>query len=512
MEQHQTWNKPARPSPVMILTGIGELFRELLGFVFIALIAAYIKDVSSGDNEPFSRSLKYFIIGTLAGITIFKIHKITGWFFTKFWMEGDQLILTKGVFVKQRIELPLQKLQTIQLHQDLIHRLTHTCKVTADTAGTSEAEFVIDALALDKAEALRTLIQGTYKTFASDQAAEIEHATPIDEKTISLKPLELFRLFISENHLKSLALILLFIFQKAIDIGEQIDFDSVGYIEQKAGHVQPGLSAMVSLFLLAVLLSLLVSAVRVFMRYYGYTIRTDSSVFHFSWGLTAKQHKSMPVARIEFITWQATWLRRKLHMFTLRMHSLAESITEQNLHVQVPVPGKELLHSLIAPYGSHFHVLEKCPASGIEKAYAYRRSLLMGVPSGLILMGLLWYQQPAFIWLGIAWILYFSATQWVFCNNFMLRINKGHLLIEKGIWGRKYLLVALSNIVFVSVKTTPWQRKHGYANLVIYLPGEVWTVPYLRLKHASNLADEITMRIESKGIIPDEAENPTVAN
>jgi uncharacterized membrane protein YdbT with pleckstrin-like domain len=206
----------------------------------------------------------------------------------------------------------------------------------------------------------------------------------------------------------------------------------------------------------------------------------------------------MPVVRIEFITWQATWLRRKMQMFSLRMHSLAESIMEQNLHVQVPVPGKELLNKLIAPYNGHFNELEKSPASGIEKAYVYRRSILIGMPIGLILTALLWFQLPGFIWISIFWMLYFSAAQWAFCKNYKVRIHEGQLLIEEGIWGRKYLLVALSKIVFVSVKTTPWQRRHGYANLVIFLPGQVWKVPYLKAERATQLADYITMMIESQ--------------
>jgi uncharacterized membrane protein YdbT with pleckstrin-like domain len=63
------------------------------------------------------------------------------------------------------------------------------------------------------------------------------------------------------------------------------------------------------------------------------------------------------------------------------------------------------------------------------------------------------------------------------------------------------LLVRCERIVSVSLRSSPWQRRHGYANLVLHLPGEKWTAPFLKRSDAEALVNFLVAAIETEGVL-----------
>ena len=65
------------------------------------------------------------------------------------------MVVTKGVIRVVRLNVPIERIQSIAIEQQLLHRLTGLVKVTVDTAGTKDVEFAIDAIARPLAEELQ---------------------------------------------------------------------------------------------------------------------------------------------------------------------------------------------------------------------------------------------------------------------------------------------------------------------------------------------------------------------
>jgi putative membrane protein len=496
----QEWNKPTRPSPVMFFSAFFDLIKEAFGYLIIFLAIGFFRKMGENDAEKLKVQVMAYSIGILVAVTLFKFNKILGWFFTRFWIEGEKIILTKGVFVKKRLELPLAKIQTVQLQQNIVHRLTNTCSVSMDTAGSSQAEFVIEALKTGHAHALQQWIKSR-KNLDNDIVLEREGDAFIPPPMFHLQALDFVKLCISENHLKSLALMVFFILGKVVDLSDRLGFDSTEYLAKEAQTVQWGIGVILLLLFIGFVIAVLFSTVQVLFRYYNFTVRQQDAVYEMTWGLFTRQRKLMPFNKVEFVTWWSNWMRRKINVFVMRFHSLAEPLTAENLQVQVPVTNRAMHNTLISSYIKQLPHEEGGEPVGIEKAYVYRRMLIIGLPITLALFGLLYWLAGWYAFAALIWFIYFVVAQYIFYKNFCLWVHSGALQIQKGIWGRQNLVVYLQKILYVSIRTSPWQRRHGYATLDLHLPGVVWTIPYLKIEQARFWADYITLKIEEE--IPD---------
>lgn len=487
------WNKPRRPSPVLFLTGILNAVKESGAYILIAIIAANLRKGNASEDISFSKRIGWLVLGTFAGVAIIQFQKIFAWFFTRYWVEGEKLILTKGMLVKRRIELPLQKIQTIQIHQNFLHRLTNTAAITMDTAGSEKPEFEIEAIGTHDAQGLQQWVRSIQlESQTIENISENTEARPL----LQLGFTDFVKLCISENHFKSLALIALFVLGKAYDFSQQLGFDSKAFITRQSSAFTVGFWPVITLISIALSIAIVFSAIRVLLRYYDYRLQQTKTAYEMAWGLFTRHRKTMPFAKVEFISWWANWLRQKMDLYVLRLHSLAESEVQQAMHIQLPVTNNKMLAHLSGTYMPVLPAESGKTVSGIQMAYVFRKILMIGLPATLLAGGIAWfYVQWNACWVLI-WLLYFTASQYIFYKNYRIWITEEAIQVSRGIWGREQVVIYLEKIVHVSIKTTPYQRSKGYANLELHLPGKSWVIPYLGKEQADYWADYITLKME----------------
>jgi len=291
-------------------------------------------------------------------------------------------------------------------------------------------------------------------------------------------------------------LIVFFLLGKVVDLSDRLGFDSTEYLSTRAVNMDWGLSIILYILLTGLFIAILFSIVQVLLRYYDFTIRRQDSMYEMTWGLFTRQRKLMPFSKVEFITWWSNWLRRKMQVYVMRFHSLAEPLVADSLQVQVPVTNKKMQKLLISSYIKQMPHESTGEFVGIQQAYVYRRILILGLPITIVLFGLLWWLAGSYAWLSVLWLVYFAGAQYKFYRNFRIWIHADALEIQKGIWGRQNLVIYLHKILHVSIRTSPWQRRHGYAHLDLHLPGALWTIPFITIEEARYLADYLTLKIE----------------
>jgi uncharacterized membrane protein YdbT with pleckstrin-like domain len=487
------WHKPQRPSPVIFLTGLTDIVKETFGYLILFLVLSLLGKKEEASAKP--NTFSYYMLFLLIAVLLFKFQKLLAWFFTRYWVEDNKVILTKGVFVKSRVELPIEKIQTIQIKQNVLHRLTSTCTLTMDTAGSSTPEFMIEAMRLDTATAL----QGWLKNIKKESTEAIRAINTENAKAkpdLHLDTTGLLKLCITENHLRSLFIILFFTAGKLHELSQQLGSLSNEAIDAQIESFRPTVLAIIVLTATALAIAILFSAVQVLFRYFGYKVSLLTQAYQMEWGLFTRHHKTMPHGKVQFITWSANWLRSQMKLYILRLHSLADPIATEDLEIKMPITSNAMLYSLLQPYGYAANT-EPQAVYGICKALIHRHLLLIGLPIAALAMGIMYAAQLSIWWLPLLWLAYYAGTQWVLVQRYRIQFFTNMLHIRKGVWGQNHLLTNYTNIIHVSIHTGPWQRSHGYANLRLHLPGMSWTIPYLKEADAKQIADFILFEIEA---------------
>ena len=183
---------PARQSAIAVIF-IAWRFIRGLGAVQIGLAVVFIVS----GRVP----LEVLGLGFVAALVGLAIMLLSWWRFT-FEVEGDELVVNKGILAQERLTIPLDRVQSVSISQSFIHRFVGVVSAGVDTAGSSDTEFQIDAVGQDQAEALQRLVAG-HRRVRTDSPGAQQTADPLgassrqlgaeDEVIIHRTPMELVR-------------------------------------------------------------------------------------------------------------------------------------------------------------------------------------------------------------------------------------------------------------------------------------------------------------------------------
>ncbi len=141
---------PTRQSPVAVVF-IALRFVRNLGAVNLVVFAVVI-----GSGRLPVGLLGVGVVACVAGL----VATTLAWWRFVFTVEGDELLVAKGVVAQERLTIPLDRVQSVSIEQRFLHRLIGLVSVSVDTAGSSDAELEIDAVDRGRAEALQRLVAG----------------------------------------------------------------------------------------------------------------------------------------------------------------------------------------------------------------------------------------------------------------------------------------------------------------------------------------------------------------
>ncbi len=116
-----------------------------------------IIQIGLGVGFVFSQagSVVVILIGALIiGLVLLAIALLSWWRYT-FRVEEGELRVESGILSRNRLTVPLDRVQSVSIEQKFLHRIVGLVEVTADTAGTAGSEFNLAAVARPVAEAVQ---------------------------------------------------------------------------------------------------------------------------------------------------------------------------------------------------------------------------------------------------------------------------------------------------------------------------------------------------------------------
>ena len=136
---------PRRQSPLAIVF-LGLRIIRSLGLAQLVILVLFIV------RAPFGGALS---VVPLVIALAFGCFSVLAWWRYTFQLVDGELVVTKGVIRVVRLNVPVERVQSIAIEQSVLHRLTDLVRVNVDTAGSSDVEFSIDAIPRPVAEELQ---------------------------------------------------------------------------------------------------------------------------------------------------------------------------------------------------------------------------------------------------------------------------------------------------------------------------------------------------------------------
>ena len=415
------------------------------------------------------------------------------------------MLIEKGVFQLEKLNIPFDRIQTINFEQNVLHRFLSVVRVQIDTAGSSGNELSLHALDLQTAEALRDLVlfYKKQKKEATNFKAETEEEIPeevIEPKLIfKRQPSDLISIGITENHIQTALIILgaIFgLFQFWDDVMEN-GYEELG--EVIVEQIQTGMTIFwaiaIPVFITA---TIVVSLVRTFIRYYDLSLWETEQGYKVIAGLFNRREQAVRRRKIQFIKWGINPLQALLKFCTIRLYQASSRETSNKRAISLPGSSQDDVNQLLNQNFSA-GALQGLTEGRINRIVVWRRFLFTGlIPTVLALV-------LSFSWMGwnvLSWLLWLPINYMLayrYYHNYRFYLNEEVLKIRSWVINKSYLVMHLYKVQRVDVEQSLYQKRKCVANVSLYTAAGSVKIPYLDLETALEIQNYVLFKAESDG-------------
>jgi len=435
-----------------------------------------------------------------------------------FYVEDGHFVLEKGVLVKTKLDLPIERIQSIHLKRNLFHRLFNITSLEVDSAGSKGAELTINALDRKFAHALRDFLYAAKEEIQAEKQGgrqEAEHAAPAlgtegeslaesfaaPGQAAEVKPIlklsayEVLMVGLTENHLRTgfiaLALLLSYGNQLMQYAEDKVDM----YIKEGSEQIaRMGFTVAVMGVVAFIVVSVLISLIRTFLNFFNFEATHTREVLNIRTGLLSIKEYQVPKRKIQSLQKSSNPLRKLLNIHTM---VIAQATSDPTKASSVVIPGckEDSLQTLYQEYmpetlGSSYATYRP------HSFYRYRLMLFRTLfPSlGLLLAALFWTA-----WLYPILALYLPLSlliNWKYYQSVKLEMYDEGLCLYKGWLFPERVDIPLFKIQNIDLKQSIFQERRDLKSLIIHTASGGQTIPFLEQDHAHSLANLLLYKVE----------------
>jgi len=416
----------------------------------------------------------------------------------RFKVTDNDFVLHKGIINKSRISIPFDKIQNINFKQNLVQQMINVVEVEIETAGDKSVEIAITALSREKAKALKNLLLS--KTTKSLTIEEEEEDGIIQKISV----LELFKVSMSENHFKSLLVLLglgfsLYVqikdFFETLELGDQLDV----FINDNARAVQMTVMLTVLLVTVSFFIAILSSFFRMFILHFDLTIAIKKGVLEIKQGLFTKRNNIIR--------------KQKVQQLTISTNPFKKMMGISNVTFKQAISGKQKKGTVLRIVGtksSQIIALKRLIFSNSDFSdqesykphFYYQRKMLVRSFVLLLILNIIY----SFSYLNGGW-------EWYLCNGILIpgifwmiklkynkrfyKVNEEMLWIGKGQIGTEYQYLECFKIQYVTLKQTIFQKRYQVFDLIIQSASGSIKIPCIPKAEAFKLQDYLIYKSQT---------------
>jgi putative membrane protein len=489
------FSKPSRQSSVAIGIILIKFIKITVRTFWPVLISFFIGRKTGGLN--FESVIGYVAIG-IAALNLGG--SIMTYFRFYFHIEKNAIVIDKGILKRSKVNIPFERIQTINFKQNILHQIFNVVSLEIDTAGAKKSEISIDALKKEDAVALRDYIISEKELLTNDnpEAAEIENENLLEENILHLSPLDLIKVGISQNHLRSMAIIFAFVFSAFNESNELLsDFIADKFEQYESAMVNNALLPILLLVITVLIISFLFSLVNSILKFYELNLSINKKGLKLIRGLLNREEITISKNKIQIISWSTNPLRKMFSMFTMKISQASSTESSKKSNITVPGSYQHQIDKILNTVFSEAQPdLE--PEQKLSKLLKIRLFLFFGIvplivagtiaySNGLELQALLLLAIPVLSWALIE--LYYKKRSFQLNNEFLKN--------NSGIFGRAHELSQIHKIQAVRIKQSLYQKRKKLATVLLFTAAGQLKIPFIELDTANQLENFILYRVES---------------
>ena len=370
-------------------------------------------------------------------------------------IEEDKIKITKGVIRKNQREIPLKRIQNVDISRNIVHRVVGLSKVDLETAGGSDTEASLKYVTPDEGERIREHVKGGAEKH-SDQEKDTEDQETFyeisDGKLVLLSAISLDRRTL-------FGFFTIFAFFSA---GLGVAVENLGL---------PGTVILSVLMTGTAILIFLSNFVINFEKYYGFRLWRNRDSLRYERGLLNRKEGSIPLDKIQTMSVEENILKRLTGYATLKIETAGysgEKAMKQGSEAAIPLDSREAVVRF-AEKLQNIKTPETQEISRKARRRYFARYSLITLPLVILSVAL---NAPAVI--TTVTVVLSALTplaahlKW---KNRGYGIGKEHFRTVNGFWNRKTMITPYYRIQNLIETRSIFQRRWNLSSLTMDVAG-----------------------------------------
>lgn len=407
-----------RQHPVAAVTQFLTVVRQNLVPIVIFLVV--------GTRNTDNYFWYFFAFGVISTLVL----GILGWVRFTYRVDGDELQIKKGIFVRKNLYLTKDRIQVIDITEGLLQRVFGLVKVEVKSAGSGTDNATISAITRDEALELRSLLRGEVKSDQEESVVEVEQVSDSEVIEWRLSGRDLLLAALTSGNFGLIASILGAI---SGQLDQFITEENMYYILDKV----PGLgntSLFVGIFILIFIISYLFSFIGVIFQYADFKVEKKEKELHITSGLLERKHITIPFNRIQALRFVEGVFREPFGYGMLYVESAGfEQKSNERSIVLLPFIKKAKLNSFLSEFLEEVEQPEKTITPPKRAFLRYLRR-----PNYILLLAVLitwWFWD--FGWIFFGFVIPATFLGWLRFNDAKLSFNKQMMTLQYRVLAKK---------------------------------------------------------------------------
>ncbi len=396
-----------------------------------------------------------------------------------------EFIFKEGVFSKRSTAIKLDRIQQVEINQNILQKLLKVYAVEVNTAGTEKAEVKIKAMKLEDARQLKALLleKEAKETPQNQELFSSETGGGQDKEgdKIRLSFSTIFKIAATSNYGKSLALIVGFfgaIYNTLSDFSQLSDYGKGEINALMEFRLLFNYTWFVILFLLTIWL--LFNILNGVIRFYNYIIRFRDDRFNIQFGLLKTRNTILYVEKVQVARIVSNFLQNKMNLRRLFFQQASSDFQRDNkANIEVPGCTREQENRMLG------FIFGKVPEAQAVIRPNYRKAIppifiFVILPT---IAALIWLQEVPYlyVWLGIWSAMVIIYTFFAFKNSKLI-LTENFILVQRGAWDISLSMMETYKIQGISVTQRLWHRRAGLAHITIFTAADNLSFRFVRLE------------------------------
>ncbi|MFC4356818.1 PH domain-containing protein [Halobium salinum] len=376
-------------------------------------------------------------------------------------LTAESLDISSGVFSRRNREIPLRRVQNVDISRNALQRALSIAAVNFETAGGSTTEAAIRFVSFEEAKRLQ-------REVARLKRGEEPGAGEAGEEDVE----ELFALSADELALVGLLSfdlrgpgILLFLASGSVPVVSGLFADVEGPLLALGG---------VAVLLLIVLVSWLAGIAVAVANYYGFTLSRADDELRYERGLLRRYDGSIPLDKVQTVTVEDNPLKRRFGYASLAIETAGYGPGtggDRGSESAVPLASVERVLQLandVEPFGDP--AFER-PPKRVRRRYAMRYLIALAAVTAAF-FGVEYVLAVGFPWwiplVLLAVVPVAAHLKWLHRGYWL---GADHVVTRNGFWRRQTKVVPYYRIQTVIESRTPFQWRWDLATVVVDTAG-----------------------------------------